>query len=71
MGLLDKIADRVAEKIVASDGSSSPSPARRSTLRPCPRCGAKADQRVESCGFGPVKSILCGACGYTFTAEEL
>lgn len=34
----------------------------------CPRCGANADHRVASCGFGtPVP--LCGRCGHTFVGE--
>lgn len=31
--------------------------------RSCHRCGASAESRVESCGFGEVRSEVCGVCG--------
>ncbi len=31
--------------------------------RSCRRCGASAESRVESCGFGEVRSEVCGVCG--------
>ena len=67
MGFVDKIADRIADRLAGDD----PQPRGRKAPKNCPRCGAKPDQRCESCGFGTEKSILCGICGYTFTAEEL
>lgn len=50
--------------IVAPDGR----PARLPADAKCPRCGASADQRVRSCGFGtPIE--CCQRCAYEFVQE--
>jgi hypothetical protein len=30
---------------------------------PCTRCGAPASRRVEACGFGARRPLICGVCG--------
>ena len=47
--------------IVAPDGR----PARLPADAKCPRCGADADQRVPSAGFGEPHEI-CKACAFEF-----
>ena len=32
---------------------------------PCPSCGRKADQRIQSAGFGKEIHMMC-PCGYDF-----
>lgn len=37
----------------------------------CPTCGAKADRRVQTSGFGRVRPVICSACGNEdFPAEQ-
>lgn len=51
--------------IVAPDGC----PARLPSDARCPRCGATADQRVPSSGFGIVHDV-CGCCALDFESVE-
>jgi hypothetical protein len=47
------------------DGDARPRrPAKKK--EPCPRCDAPPEKRTEACGFGPVRPIVCGVCGYEF-----
>jgi uncharacterized protein (DUF983 family) len=44
-------------------------PARKSTDKACPRCGASPDKRRLSGGFGEVHDV-CGQCGEDFLGER-
>jgi transcription elongation factor Elf1 len=50
--------------LVAPDGR----PARLPKHAACPRCGAAADQRMSSSGFGRHAIEICKQCGYRFPA---
>jgi uncharacterized protein (DUF983 family) len=43
-------------------------PARQAVDTTCPACGAGADRRVASSGFGTPHAV-CGACGRDFFNE--
>jgi uncharacterized protein (DUF983 family) len=45
-------------------------PARTPRDTACPQCGAKAERRVLSSGFGQPHDV-CGACGYDFEERTL
>jgi len=47
----------------------TPKAPRRRPTAVCPSCGAGADRRVPSSGFGPAHAT-CQACGYEYPAEE-
>ena len=37
---------------------------------PCPTCGANADSRVDSAGFGRQVREVCGKCGHDFGTKD-
>jgi uncharacterized protein (DUF983 family) len=43
-------------------------PARQTLDTGCPRCGAGAEKRIASCGFG-VRKPCCSDCGYVWEDE--
>jgi uncharacterized protein (DUF983 family) len=49
------------------DGSGRP--ARREADAECPKCGAGAERRVPSAGFGEPHPV-CGRCGFEFHGER-
>jgi hypothetical protein len=55
-------------ELVGADGKPVRS-GRPMTPPPCPRCGADASKRVDGSGFGTVKTVLCGLCGYEFRGD--
>ncbi len=58
----------------AWEAAKEPTPveeARREKRGPCPRCAAPADRRIEACGFGPDRPIICGQCGYEFEVRNV
>lgn len=63
---MNRLRDRLAELLDRS-GTGDEKPRGRG---PCPQCGAAADKRVDSCGFGQVKQTLCGVCAYEFPEER-
>jgi len=36
----------------------------------CPSCSAEKDERVDSSGFGPIRTEVCGRCGFEFPRRE-
>jgi rubredoxin len=36
----------------------------------CPKCQAKPDTRIDAAGFGRVRVIVCGVCGYEFNRSN-
>jgi uncharacterized protein (DUF983 family) len=58
--------DQQAPTIVDASGK----PARRPETKTCPQCGAGAEQRVLSAGFGKAHDV-CGACGHDFPERTL
>ena len=68
MGVIDRLADRIVDRL--ADGARPAPKGRRPKPGPCPACGAGPERREDSCGFGTVRSTLCGACGHVFKPEE-
>lgn len=62
MGLIKQIAKAVAERL-ADDALPTRQAGR------CPQCGAGPSKREDASPFGPVRTIVCGVCGYDFSAE--
>jgi len=59
MGLLDRVAQKVADRLVERDGEPAKGGA-------CPSCGAKADARVSTSLNPRYADEVCGRCGHNF-----
>lgn len=64
MGILDRVANRLADRLV------SERPAAAAAARACPKCGAGPERRADASPFGDTRRFICGGCAYEFPEES-